>query len=331
MARKGCILAWASLFLLGGLLVWSITRLTMRRRALEASVQAGCRGQARDAAQAVQSALAGMQGLVHGIQADLEGGRLQPRALDARLEQALAGAPGNVSRVGVLFQPFAVDPARRLYGPCAERAAGKPRRFAYESAGDYTLLPWYQLDLGLAGWNEPHRDPGSGDLLVDYSEPVRLPGSAEPSGVVRVEVTMKAIQELVGALAPGSSGYGFLLSGKGVYLADPLDARVRDGVTFEVAARELKDPGWLSLVPVAAAHQAGFAESVSALTGQESWIFLEPVPAAGWSLGTLIIKDELDLAPADLNHILVQPVWDRVSRRSPLPASPRASSSSSWN
>jgi len=130
LPRKGCILVWALMFLLGGLLAWSVTRLALQRRAREASIQAGCRGQARAAARSVQTVLADMQVLVHGIRADLERGRLQPRALDARLGQALAGAPRSASRMGVLFQPFAVDPARRLYGPYAERAAGDPRRFA---------------------------------------------------------------------------------------------------------------------------------------------------------------------------------------------------------
>jgi hypothetical protein len=304
--RKGCHLAWVCLILLGGLLAWSITRLTLERRALEADLRAGCRRQAQDAARSVQAVLTSMQDLVHGIKVELEDGRLKPRSLDARLEQALAKAPGSASRVGVLFQPFAADPGRRLSGPYVERGEGRLRRFGYEGAGDYTRLPWYQFDLGQACWNEPHRDPGSGDLLVDYSEPVQLPGAASPSGVVRVEVTMKAIQELVGHLAPGSSGYGFLLSAKGVYLADPLDARVRNGVTFAAAARDMNEAGRLSLVPVVAAHRAGFAQSISAVSGQESWIFLEPVPAAGWSLGTMIIKDELNLAPANLKHNLVR-------------------------
>ena len=58
---------------------------------------------------------------------------------------------------------------------------------------------------------------------------------------------MAAIQNVVGDLAPGSYGYGFLLSGRGVYLADPQESKVRNQVTFEEDAREARDPGMAAL------------------------------------------------------------------------------------
>ena len=305
-ARKRSTLVWAAFLVLGGFLGTGTFRLLRDQRAVEATAQAACRTQSRQAAQAVQGVLAGMQGQVHSLVQDLDSGRLGPRDLGARLAETLARAPASAARMGVLFQPFAAGPAQRLFGPYAERSKDGIRPFGYETAGDYTQLPWYRFDLGKACWNEPHPDPATGDLLVDYSETFHLPGATGPSGVVRVEVTLEAIQAMVGSLAPGSSGYGFLLSDRSVYLADPVDAKVRNGERFTESARACNDEVRLRLVPAVEAHRAGFAEGLSALTGQSTWIFLEPIPLTGWVLGMATARDELVLAPPGLKPTLVQ-------------------------
>ena len=304
-SRRKLIIAWLCFGVLGTALAVSIVRLVLRSRTVEAAARTGCRDQARQAAGAIRERLEAMEQVSHRLTLELEQGQVRPQDLPARLPDELRAAPGSTWRLGALFQPFAAGQGEPRWNPFVERGPEGVRSFiAYDASSDYTKLPWYQKNLSEAGWNEPHRDHVTGEFLVDYAEPFRLPGSGVPSGVVRVAVSLKEIQSLVGSLAPGSSGYGFLLSAKGVFMADPLDAHVRNGDTFEGVARAMNDQGRLRIARAALAHQAGFAQSVSGVTGQATWIFLEPVPEAGWSLGTTIIKDELDLAPPDLNHVL---------------------------
>jgi hypothetical protein len=292
---------------LGALFLFFMGRMVLQRSRVEAAARADCLRQARGAAASVQRALIALEAPARALARDLEEGRIRPEDLLPRLRMDLEKAPASASRMGVLFQPFAVDPGRRLVAPYMERSPGGTRELPYEAGGDYTRLDWYRYDLTCDGWNEPHRDPATGDLLVDYSIRTRLRSAPEPSGVVRIEVTLKEIQSMVGALAPGASGYGLLLSGKGIYLADPLAANVKEGKNFEETARELGDNGRLVLAKAVAGHREAFAEGISALTGQRVWFFLQPVPAAGWSLGLAILKDELDLTPRnqDLSLVLV--------------------------
>ncbi len=286
----------------------SVARLALQRHAVEKAAWEECHGQAQAAAGEVQKLLGDLEGRVHTLAEGLSAGRVRVGDLPAVLESSLTQAPACASRMGVMFAPFAADPAHRLRAPSAARQEGAIQVDAGLGPEDYTGLPWFQQDLRQPNWNDPHAALGTGDLLVDYSEPFRLPGASSPSGVVRVEVTMKDIQKLVGALAPGSSGYGFLLSDKGVYLADPVDEHVRNRRTFESVARELGDQGRLAIARAALGHRADFRESVSSMTDLKTWIFLEPVPAARWSLGTVIIKDELVLEPHDLNRTLAKVV-----------------------
>jgi len=305
-SRSIRLFAWALLLVLGGSLATVATRMVAGRRAAKAKVLGAGRAQADAAAQDIQALLLSLESRVHGIAEDLESGRLRVAGLQARLSGALEGAPAGASRMGVLFQPYAGDLGRRLLAPYAERNSGRTRAFDFASSGDYTALAWYQYDLGQPCWNEPHQDPATGDLLVDYSEPVRLPGAAAVSGVVRIEVTLRDIQDLVASVAPGSSGYAFLLSSKGVFLANPIQARVREGQTLEGVGRRMKDPGRLRIARAAAEGRADLADSVSGVTGQATWMFLAPIRAAGWSLGTMIIKDEVVLDAPDLKRVVVR-------------------------
>jgi hypothetical protein len=291
--------------LLGALFLAFTARMALRRSRVESAVRADCRRQAEGAAASVQQVLTSLEAPVRALARDLEAGRVHPDHLPARLRLDLANAPASASRMGVLFRPFAVDPGRRLVASYMERGPGGVRPLPYAASGDYTLLDWFRYDLTCDGWNEPHRDPATGDLLVDYSVRARLPGKADPCGVVRIEVTLTEVQAMVGALAPGASGYGFLLSRKGVYLSDPLAANVKEGKTFLDTAQTLGDGGRLALAKAAADQRAAFAEGLSRFTGQKVWMFVHPVPSAGWSLGLAILKDELDLTPPDLNRSLI--------------------------
>ncbi len=297
------LFAWLCLFGLGGSLSLSLLRFQRNDRETKAAALDACRTQARAAAQEIQEDLVPMREQVSALSRDLATGALDPRDLRARLRKALAAVPRSATRMGVLLRR--PGPAGSLRGPFVERGPGGIRAFEYAAAADD--LAWARPggDSAQPAWGEPRRDPDTGDLWVHCSGPVRLPGVAGAAGIVRLEVSLKEIQKRVASLGPGTKGYGFLLSGKGTYLADPLDARVRNGETLEDVARRMGDAGRLHIAQAAAARRAGFAESVSSVTGQATWIFLEPVPAADWSLGFQILKAELDLSPPGLNRTLV--------------------------
>lgn len=295
-------LALATSILLAAALGLEIGRILVQVHQVEQAAKVACRRQAVDAAGAVQAQLTALEVRGRGLVQALEKGDLPVARIQDRMAQVLAGAPPSVSRMGVLFEPGPV--LRGPRGPYVERDGAALRRYDYAARdAAYHRHAWYADSLRQGGWSEPYPDPVTGEPRVNLGLPFRLPGSRQVSGLVRLELTLVEIQDMVGSLAPGRSGYGFLLSAKGVYLADPVHAHVRNRDTFAAAAQG--DAGRLEIARAAAGHRPGFAVSRGGATGRRTWIFLEPVASSGWSLGEVILRDELVLEPPGFNRTLV--------------------------
>jgi len=288
--------------LLGLLLGLAIRRAWQETRALHAMAVAAGQAGARRTAHAIEEELASLAQVAHGLVTDLENGRLAPEAIGARLGPALEHAPPSIARMGVLFQPGARGGKPAGFAPYAARDHGPLRVYDYGRQGDYTLKPWFKPDHGGPTWTEPHRSTDGRAFLVDYLEPFRLPGAAAPSGLVRLEVSLAHLQKRLQDLGMGHEGYAFLLSARTAFIAFPLPELVREGRTLAALAKEGGDPARAYLAECALKGRAGHAETVALAAGQDGITFLEPVPSAGWSACVLLFKDDLKLAPSDLNR-----------------------------
>lgn len=299
--RRIFLVACALAVLLGLLLAVAIRRTWKETRALHAKAVAAGQAGARRTAQAIDEELASLAQVAHGLVTDLENGRLAPEAIGGRLGPALEQAPPSIARMGVLFQPGAQGGVPARLAPFAARDHGPLRVYDYGRQGDYTLKPWFKPDRGRPTWAEPHRSTDGTTFLVDYLEPFRLPGAAAPSGLVRLEVSLAHLQKRLQELGLGHEGFAYLLSAQTAFIAYPQPERVREGKTFAALAKEGGDPGRAYLAECARKGRAGHAETVALETGQDGITFLEPVPSAGWSACVVLFKDDLKLAPADLN------------------------------
>lgn len=237
---------------------------------------------------------------VDALVRDLEAGKVERAALPARLKETLGGA--QAFEMGVAFAPYARDPAVKLDAPHAFTPDGHIDNFQLEERYDYTQYDWYKDAMSKgAGWGEPYFGKAVGALVVGYAAPFRLPGSKTegPSGVVRMNLSMAGIHEIVSSLSIGRTGYGFLLSRKGVYLSDPVSQYVRDQKTIFDIARERNDPTRRELGERALRGERAQVEGTSGLTGQKTWVFAAPVAVAGWSLGAVFLEEEVALHPRE--------------------------------
>ena len=273
---------------------------------LENNVRQTGQTRAKQAALKVDQDLASYELLVHSIRLDLESGRLKPRAVASRVTASLGTAPPACLRLGVLFEPYLADPKLRLSGPYADRDSGTLHSYPYETVADYTTKAWFEEETRHAGWSEGHSNHEGDGLMVDYAEPFRLPGAARACGTVRAEIGLQALSGLVSDAEVGASSYGFLLSAKGVFLAHPRLALVRTGSTLLQLAATLHDPGRRLLAERALKGESGFAEGLGELPAQKLWMFLEPVPRAHWSLGSVILKDEAVVLPASTKGLVIR-------------------------
>jgi hypothetical protein len=253
-----------------------------------------CAGYADRAAASITQQMQDTERVAHDLKGALESGRLTPDRAQAEVARALEKAPAILLRMGILFRPGTVG--QGLLGPCAERVDRGVRACPHETHDDCSAQPWFQPEPWRQGWAEPEI-VHEGGLRVVYGEPFRLPGASAPSGIIRLYVAMEGIQALVDRLELGHTGYGFLLSAKGVFLADPRDELVHERRTIRQEADESQDPGRRRLAAMVQRKEGGFAECVSGVTGQRTWVFLTRLPALDWSLGLVYIKDDLSLAP----------------------------------
>lgn len=257
LPRRVKAAAWVLTILLGIAFGCALLRAERVNAAVEAAAKAADCREIQAAAGRVDGRLQHLEAVVHGLVAELESGRLKLAGVPERLRAVQEPGEGTEWQLAVLAQPGLAEV--------------------------------------LTGWGDRHAAPEGKRLLVDYAEPFRLPGAQAASGVVRLELALEYLRDLVNHSWQGSSGYAFLLSPTGAYLADPKVERVLSGRTILQLAEEEQDPGRRCIGQKALLGERGFAEGQSSLTGQRAWMFVEPIPRAHWALGTVMIRDEQSL------------------------------------
>lgn len=309
--------AGARLFQLTALLAilfgFGTAALAVRHIVNQRSVLQGARSAARriavEQAGIIDARLEKLTPVAERIAADLSSGALKPEDAPARLKRALAENP-DLFEAGVAYLPYARFPHVRLFSPHAARNAAGIGETELGRYYDYTTYTWFKDGIAAGGphWGEPYFGGATRALVVGYSVPFYRKGdpAREPIGVVRTNLSLDHIHEIVSGLGLGETGYAFLLSRRGVYLSDPVEDYMRDQRTIFDVARENGDQGRERLGEKVLTGQSGEEEGLSGVNGQATWMFTEPVRTSGWSLGTVFMKSEMLLPPHVLRRSLTR-------------------------
>jgi len=84
--------------------------------------------------------------------------------------------------------------------------------------------PWYNKpkQLNKPVWSEPYFDQGGGDAqMITYSTPIYLPISKTFAGVSTADIQLSWLDEVIDEMKIGDYGYGFILTGNDVIIAQP--------------------------------------------------------------------------------------------------------------
>jgi len=141
-------------------------------------------------------------------------------------------------------------------------------------------------------WSEPYFGQGGGILMVTYAVPVFIGKEKRFYGIVESDVSLTWLTDLLRSLPMGKSGYGFLITKKGTYIAHPKRNLVMNESVFSVA-RQLGKPELEKVGQRMISGETGFIALKSVFTGRPSWMAYTPVPSTGWSLALVFPKDEL--------------------------------------
>ena len=151
---------------------------------------------------------------------------------------------------------------------------------------DYTVNDWFQKPIVEgATWVEPFFGKMSGDVLIQYGVPI-YDSQQEPIGIVAINVSPEELKKIVStSLSSGESGYGFILSRKGIFIHHPISALIQNQTNVLALAQELNDIKMQKAAEKVLQGKAVMVKTKDPFSFQKTLIVYEPVSLSGWTVG----------------------------------------------
>lgn len=199
---------------------------------------------------------------------------------------------------GIAFEPQAFERGRHFFAPYAYRKDFAITSTTLGSADyNYFAMDWYQLarEMRRPVWTEPYYDEGGGNaLMVAYSAPFsrRTAHGLQRAGVVTANIDLVWMQRMISEVRVARTGYVFVLSRYGTYVAHPNPDMIMNETIF-TRAENLGIASLRDLGREMVAGMGGFME-FSDLPGiGAAYVSYMPLPDQGWSVGVVLPRDEV--------------------------------------
>jgi hypothetical protein len=277
----------------------------------EQTAFANAKEQALRATDTLNQQFAHTMSIAQRIADDLSNGKLRYDLGVIRLKAEM-NKDDLIDGLAVTFQPFVFDPQQRLYQYYVYRQADGSTALLDGATYDYTQAPsvqpdapktaWYfnPLNFG-AQWTEPFLATGAQKVLLEYGVPffyTDQDGNQRPAGVVTIDYTVTRLNQLMNDLDLGDTGYGFVLSRLGTFIAHP-DTSLLVNKTIYDLTRPYKQLDVAQAVQTTLKGEETFLESVDPATGEIVWTFFQPIQETGWVLGIVLNKSDFGVTAQD--------------------------------
>ena len=214
----------------------------------------------KEVTEQIDSAMNELSSVAHAIADDISSGKLKRQQILLRLQKTLKNTP-NIYGVGVAFVPYVNHPQKRQ------------------------LSPYYVNRI------TPKEEQ---DFLEVFTIPITYFDVAKQYkviiGVVFIDYLLSNVRTLMSSLKLGRSGYGFILSEKGVFIAHPIDDYVENRQTIFHLAESYNDDALRRLAEKAVDGKNGVIDHIDQVTGQSAWIFYQFIHSTHWSMGAVFFK-----------------------------------------
>lgn len=232
--------------------------------------------------------------------------------LDKRLANFVGRNP-SVIRAGVLFAP--ANGVRSA--PFVTRRADPLDQVARDTGledFDYTT-PSAAPVTGLANpdrylrplaegsaWARPYYDTNFETIIVEFGVPFDG-GDGGKAGVFYAHISTDALTNNLSWDGFRETGYGILLSADGIILEHPLDTRVAGAHSvFEDGG----DAVLQQVIEAASRDGSGIVDYVDEIDGAGAWIAFESIAPTGWTLGYVVLKDQVVVRTTDSRRALMR-------------------------
>jgi hypothetical protein len=225
--------------------------------------------------------------IADAIAADLNAGRLDSTALIDRLGSDVEKYD-YIDGLFVAYEPYAFSSNDEFFDPLFLREEGGHKLLFLDY--DYRENDWYQVPMrNGAGWVEPYRGRKSGAIIYQYGVPIMGDGG-EPIGIVAINFSPAEFKKIVStSLAEGTEGFGFILSGEGVYIYHPIARNAVEKLNiydhFNVKQKVVDEvtgnlgqgkPAWMQ---------------IDEFESHKTQVFLHPLPTSGWTAGLAYLEE----------------------------------------
>jgi methyl-accepting chemotaxis protein len=177
---------------------------------------------------------------------EAEGNALQKSAYKTIIEQMLPSS-ANTFGAGVWMSYFAYNADQKYFGPYVYKE-GEALVYTedYEDPSyDYPNTDWYLAGLNASngvGWTDPFYDEASDVTMFTAAVPIIVNNKA--IGVASADYDLTTIQTMVANIKVAETGYAFLITSDGTYLAHQDAAKVmkmniKDDVAFKGLADDM--------------------------------------------------------------------------------------------
>ena len=257
-------------------------------------------------AQNISGVFNGIQKVINTISFSLEDGGLTQKQMNDLGQRVLIDNP-EIFGSAIAFEAFGFQSASKYYAPYHYRS-GNNIVFAKLGGKDYQYfyMDWYQLPMELQQpvWTEPYYDKASNyELMTTYAVPFyrNRDGRKAPKGVVTADLSLRWVQELIAGLSKRESGYVFLLSRYGTFIAHPETNLVMNETIF-TAAESLNRPQLRDIGRRMVAGESGVVELQNMPRTGDSFLYFSPLPDQQWSIGVVFPQKEIMADVSRLNR-----------------------------
>lgn len=269
--------------LLFTIVVWSASRRSFNR--VVEQTEESSRLMARYYAEGLEARLSAARKIPQMIALELESGALDtPEKVETYLREVIVRNP-EIYGSCIAFRPNGLDPAIAAYAPYYYQTDDGPK-FAQlgKPEYDYFRWPWYRLPraAGRALWTEPYFDDGGGNtIMTTHSVPFYQKGGFW--GIATIDIAMKQLTRQTQRIVVGRSGYAFIVSKQGRFLAFPDKDKIMQASIQELNA-ELAKPMLNG--------EEGFLQTTDPLRPRKAWIAFVPVQEGDLSLAIVYPERE---------------------------------------
>lgn len=206
--------------------------------------------------------------------------------------------PSNneTSGMGVWYEPYKYNKDIELFSPFAYKENNSIEYTDKYGESNYTKEEWYKIGKNLKGgmgWSYPYIDSLTNESMVTAVVPIHSE-NGEFTGVVSGDINLSSIQEMIGNLKIGKTGYAFLIDDKGVYVATNEKEKV---MTKNILQDDNKSIAILAQEMLNNKNGVGQYDNGN----KKHSVYYAEVPGTNWIVGLNISEDELY---SPLNNLL---------------------------